>query len=300
MKILITGATGFIGQNLIKSLVNQDHTLTAIIRSNSDTTSIDPRVKIFYYSSDIAELEMLFQNHQFDGVIHLASLFLASHNPKDITPLIQSNIQFGTELLEVCKQTNVKWFLNTGTFWQHYESDSYNPVNLYAATKEAFEVIAKYYTQTSELIFTTIKLNDTFGPNDTRNKVFNLWQKIAASQESLDMSGGEQIIDISYIDDVIFAYDLLINQLGSSQKAELHNRAFALSSPERMSLKDLAVLYQKATDSQLNINWGKRPYREREVMLPWEHGEPVPGWKPQYSLTQAIQKTLMEHHNDPS
>lgn len=300
MRILVTGATGFIGQNLIKSLANQDHSLTVIVRNNSDTTFIDPRAEVFYYSGNISELETFFRNHQFDGVVHLASLFLASHNPQDITPLIQSNIQFGTELLEVCKQTQVKWFLNTGTFWQHYESDSYNPVNLYAATKEAFEVIAKYYTQTSELIFTTIKLNDTFGPNDTRNKVFNLWQKIATSQELLDMSGGEQIIDISYIDDVIQAYNLLINQLDTPKKAELRNRSFAVSSPERMSLRNLAELYQKATNSQLNINWGKRPYREREVMLPWEHGEPIPGWKPQYSLTQAIQKTLMELQNDPS
>lgn len=299
MKILVTGATGFIGQNLIKSLVNQEHSLTTIVRANSDITSIDPRIKIFYYSGNISELETLFQNHQFDGVVHLASLFLASHHPKDIIPLIQSNIQFGTELLEVCKQTQVKWFLNTGTFWQHYESDSYNPVNLYAATKEAFEVIAKYYVKTSNLIFTTIKLNDTFGPHDTRNKVFNLWQNIAISQEILDMSSGGQIIDISYIDDVVQAYNLLINQLNSSQKAKLNNRSFALSSQERMSLKDLAELYQKVTGSVLNIQWGERPYREREVMVPWEHGEPVPGWKPQYTLAQAIQKTFMEHFNDP-
>lgn len=295
MKILVTGATGFIGRNLIKRFVNQDYSLTAIVRSNSNTTFIDSNVEVFYYSGDTSELETFFRNHQFDGVIHLASLFLASHNPKDIAPLMQSNIQFGTELLEVCKQNQVKWFLNTGTFWQHYESDSYNPVNLYAATKEAFEVIAKYYTQTSDLVFATIKLNDTFGPNDTRNKVFNLWQKIAASQESLEMSGGEQIIDISYIDDVVDAYCLLIKELNSPQRAKFHNRSFVVSSKERMSLRDLAELYQNATHSKLNINWGQRPYREREVMRPWEGGEPVPGWKPKYSLAQAIQKTLMEH-----
>lgn len=299
MKILLTGSTGFIGQNLIKHLLDEHHSIITLIRPDSNTSALDKRASTVVYSGKIDDLITLFQNEHFDGVIHLASLFLAAHKSEDIFGLIHSNIQFGTELLEVCKQTQIKWFLNTGTFWQHYESDSYNPVNLYAATKEAFEVIAKYYTQTSELIFTTIKLNDTFGPNDTRNKVFNLWQKIALSQESLDMSGGEQIIDISYIDDVVQAYDLLINQLNSPHKAKLNNRSFAISSPERMSLRDLAELYQKTTNSQLNINWGQRPYREREVMLPWEHGEPIPGWKPQYTLTQAIQKTFMEHQNDP-
>lgn len=295
MKILVTGATGFIGQNLVKVLLDKKYEVHCVVRANSDTSNINQKVKVFKYDENIDSLIEYFNQENFDGVIHLASLFLASHTKDDISNLISSNIKFGTELLESCKQSSTKWFINTGTFWQNYENESYNPVNLYAATKEAFEVMAKYYTQTSDLIFTTIKLNDTFGPNDTRNKVFNLWNKIAKIGETLEMSAGEQIIDISYIDDVISAYEVLIAHLNSHQKEDFKNKTFAVSSNERMSLKELAKVYEDATNTKLNINWGARLYREREVMIPWENGKVIPNWKPKYTLKEAIKKTIGEN-----
>lgn len=70
-------------------------------------------------------------------------------------------------MLEACKKAETKWFLNTGTIWQNYnvsdKSDEYNPVDLYAASKQAFITMAKYYTETSKLRFCTLKLCDTYG-----------------------------------------------------------------------------------------------------------------------------------------
>lgn len=293
MKILVTGATGFIGKNLVAKLAENEHEIFAIVRENGDTSCIDKGVKIYPYNGDINTLIELFKEEKFDGVIHLASHFLAAHNPNDISSLIASNIQFGTELLEASKSSDVTWFINTGTFWQNYEDESYNPVNLYASTKEAFENIAKFYTQTSDLIFTTIKLNDTFGPNDSRAKVFNLWTKIAKSGERLSMSGGEQIIDISYIDDVINAYMQLVNLL-EENAIQYSNKIYVVTNQERSSLKDLAKTFEKATDTKLNIDWGGREYRDREVMSPYSLGEVVPGWKQRYPLEEAIRKTVKE------
>lgn len=292
MKILITGATGFIGQNLIKLLLKKGYEIHCIIRFNSDISKINNNAQIFKYDENISSLQNYFLKENFDGIIHLASLFLAMHTKDDISNLINSNIKFGTELLEACKASNIKWFINTGTFWQNYNTEEYNPVNLYAATKEAFEIIAKYYTETSNLIFTTIKLNDTFGPNDTRNKIFNLWNNIAKSGEILEMSEGKQIIDISYIEDVVIAYEILINHLSSNKNIEFNNKSFVVTSNDRMNLKDLSNYFEKATNTKLNIKWGSKSYREREVMVPFEKGEIVPTWEQKYSLKEAIKRTI--------
>jgi nucleoside-diphosphate-sugar epimerase len=294
MKILVTGATGFIGQNLIKLLLDKDYEIHCIVRINSNISSIDKRAIIFKYDGNIDSLLEYCKDERFDGVIHLASLFLSSHTKDNISGLISSNIQFGTELLEASKETNIKWFINTGTFWQNYEDEEYNPVNLYAATKEAFKDIAKYYTETSGLVFTTIKLNDTFGPNDTRNKVFNLWKKIAKSGEALEMSEGEQIIDISYIEDVINAYEILINYLNLDENNEFKNKEFVITNNEKMSLKNLSKIFEEVTNSKLNIIWGARPYRDREVMIPYDNERIVPNWKQKYTLKEAIIKTIGE------
>lgn len=294
MKILITGATGFIGRNLVARLLHT-HEVHVIARIGSNVSFEEKRVSVFRYDGNVETLIAYFEQERFDGVVHLASLFLAAHTPADIPELIRSNVQFGAELLEASKVGGPKWFMNTGTYWQNYHNEMYNPVNLYAATKEAFNTIARYYTETSELIFTTIKLNDTFGPNDSRNKVFNLWAKIAKSGELLEMSAGEQIIDISYIEDIISAYALLIDHLGREGAGQFKNKTFGVSSNERMSLKELATLFEEATGNILNIKWGGRPYREREVMVPWENAEPVPGWRPKYTLKEAIMKSIGEN-----
>lgn len=294
MKILMSGATGFIGQNLVKALLDKEYEVHTILRADSDTSKIDTRAKLFRYNEDINTLINYFQNEAFDGVIHLASLFLATHTKENIAELISSNIKFGTELLEASKTAHTKWFINTGTFWQNYNNETYNPVNLYAATKEAFENIAKYYVETSDLIFTTLKLNDTFGPNDTRNKVFNLWSKIAKSGETLEMSAGEQLIDISYIEDIISAYTLLIEHLHSDKAIDFNKQTFAVKSNERLSLKELSKVFEEVANVKLNIKWGAKPYREREVMIPWENGQNIPNYKPNYTLKQAIKKTIEE------
>jgi nucleoside-diphosphate-sugar epimerase len=295
MKILVTGATGFIGQNLVKLLLDKKYDVHCIVRINSETSKLNSRSNIFKYDGNIDSLLNYFNKEKFDGVIHLASLFLANHTKGDIYSLISSNIKFGTELLEACKESSVRWFINTGTFWQNYENKEYNPVNLYAATKEAFENIAKFYTETSDLVFTTIKLNDTFGPNDTRNKIFNLWAKISKSGETLEMSSGQQIIDISYIEDVINAYAKIIEHLNSENKHEYINKEFIVTNNEKMSLKELSKVFEEVTDTKLNIVWGKRPYRDREVMIPYNQCKLVPGWKQKYSLKEAIQKTIGEN-----
>ncbi len=290
MKILFTGATGFIGTNLTQSL-SKKHELFALVRKSATIVNIENFTTILKYESN-TDLQKIFEQYHFDGVVHLASLYLRHHHIEDIDLLIDSNVAFGTKILEACKQNGVKWFLNTGTFWQHYNNEKYNPVNLYAATKEAFEKMAKYYTETSNLIFVTLKLNDTFGPNDTREKIFNLWDKIAKTGETLDMSDGEQIMDICYIDDVVNAYDILINHLSSNDAYKLKNKTFAVKSKERVSLKELAKIYEECTGKKLKINWGAKAYSKREVMIPWENGEKVPGWEPKFSLKDAICETV--------
>jgi nucleoside-diphosphate-sugar epimerase len=294
MKLLITGATGFIGQNLIKNLMSHNINIHIVVRQNSDISNFSENISVFKYDEKIDSLIYYFENEKFDGVIHLASLFLATHNNSDISNLINSNIKFGTELLEASVKSNVKWFLNTGTFWQNYENEDYNPVNLYAATKEAFENIAKFYTQTSNLIFTTIKLNDTFGANDTRNKVFNLWYKIFKNDEVLGMSAGNQIIDISYIDDVTNAYSTMIDNLNKDDKSIYNHKTFVVTNNQKPTLKELSKIFEDVIDNKLKINWGDREYRHREVMQPFSQGITVPNWKQQYSLKDAITITLKD------
>jgi CDP-paratose synthetase len=291
VSLLVTGGTGYIGKEFIKAFYS-DYDIVALVRSSSDISQLEGigcKIEKFDSFEDIKDV---FESYAISGVVHFASHVIIEHNSNDIKNLINGNIEYGVYLLELSKNYNTKWFINTGTFWQHYLGGDYNPVNLYAATKEAFEKIALFYTETSNLIFTTIKLNDTFGPNDERLKVFNLWSEYSKSGEPLDMSRGEQIIDISFIEDVVSAFGVMVDNLQGKNRKLFNNKCYVVSSNQRMNLKEMARVFEQVTGRRLNINWGKRDYRDREVMIPVSVFEIVPNWKQKYSLEDAIIKSI--------
>lgn len=292
MKILITGATGFIGTHLRRRL-RKEYELVALIRPTTDTASLkNERIGTLVFDGDVKQLSENLLDQDIKGIVHLASLYLKTHKPEEVQSLVESNVLFPTQLLEASVASSVKWFLNTGTFWQHYQDKSYSPVNLYASTKQAFIDVAQYYSETSALKFITLKLSDTFGPGDTRPKIFNLWKKHAETGETLKMSAGEQLMDINYIDNVTDSFATLIRLLQSDP--ESLNAEYAVSNGTTYSLRELALLFEETTGKNVPIVWGAFPYREREVMKPWSLGEAVPGWSPKVSIDEGIKRTFKD------
>lgn len=294
MNILITGATGFIGRNLVKKLLNEDHNIFCILQQNTKNPFDEKIVKsILLDEESIASSALFFTENNIEGIIHLASYVLSgNHHSCQIGDIIDSNIKFGTFVLEAAVKSNVKWFINTGTYWQNFQNENYSPVNLYAASKQAFEDMAKFYYETSRLNFCTLRLFDTYGRNDTRPKIFNLWSKIAETGEVLNMSPGEQIIDISYIDDIVDAFSLLIDYLHNDSPLIQKGDVFFLKSPDRYSLKELSSIFENVTSSKLNIQWGGRAYKEREIMNPYDKGKTIPNFHHKVSIEEGLTKSF--------
>lgn len=291
MKLLITGATGFIGTHLVEKLY-KEHDVHILIPP-SLTYSLPGNVEAFEFSDNISALHRYLQENNIEGIVHLASLFIAQHQPEQIKDMILSNVYLGTAVLEAMEKTEVKWVLNTGTYWQNYKHDKkeYCPVNLYAASKQAFIDMAAYYVETSDVKFVTLKLSDTFGRGDTRRKILAVFKEIAASGEELCMSTGEQYIDILHIDDVISGFVHLMHLLHTNTTL---NPEYVLAAKQRYTLKQIAAIYEKVSRKKLNIVWGGRAYRKREVMIPWTKGTVLPGWEPAFTLEQGITEFINE------
>lgn len=288
---LVTGATGFIGSNLIRRLLKDGWETHIITRPNSDLSILGTSVSevtVHLHDGTTEGTSDIVKSSNPTVVFHLASLFLAQHMPKDVVSLINSNVLFSSQLLEAMSLNKVRYLINTGTAWQNFENAEYNPVCLYAATKQAFEAIIEFYTQVSGLSAITLKLHDSYGPDDVRAKLFTLLRRVSISGEALLMSPGEQLLDLVYIDDILDAYMLAADML-LLDKVEKHT-SYVVSADEPIKLKDLVAMYGKTVSRSLNIEWGARPYRPREVMVPWNLGTRMPGWQPKVSLLDGITK----------
>jgi nucleoside-diphosphate-sugar epimerase len=288
---LLTGATGFIGGHLARALLKEGWDLHVIVRPEFGSATLEdilPQLHLHTHDGSTEQLLQIVADCSPDVVFHLASLFLAQHSPSDIAQLVQSNVTFATQLTESMVQNNSWRLINTGTSWEHYESAAYNPVNLYAATKQAFQSILAYYLATTPLKAITLKLFDTYGPGDPRPKLFALLQKVAAEGKPLAMSQGEQLIDLVYIDDIVRAYLMAADCLLAGEV--VGHEQYAVSSGKPLRLRELVELYSKVTGKKLPIQWGARPYRQREVMIPWHNGTALAGWRPEVDLIEGIRR----------
>ena len=293
-RALVTGATGYIGLNLAKRFVAEGWDVHVVVRPTAKLDALDPirpSITIHQHDGSTRDMIRLVGDARPDVVFHLASLFLAQHRPEDVEALISSNLLFSTQLAEAMAANEVKHLINTSTSWQHYENAEYNPVNLYAATKQAFEDILSFYINAHGLKVMTLTLFDTYGPDDPRPKLISLLWKTALNQEALAMSPGEQLIDLVHIEDVIGAFlhsaDLVIDQ------HEGHMQ-YGISSGKPIRLIDLVAEFEEVTGLKLPIAWGRRPHRQREVMVPWTNYMTLPEWQPRVPFAKGIQQAYPE------
>jgi nucleoside-diphosphate-sugar epimerase len=294
---LITGGTGYLGRNLTKNLLDKGWEVNLVVRDLSNLNTYGSYLKgarTHIYDGDLNSLIKILNANRPAVVFHLAAKVVSHHKFDNINDIYKSNILFGSQLLEAMRICNLKKIVNTGTFWQYYDGVEYNPVSLYAASKQAFEDILKYYAYAENFEVITLTLFDNYGPDDTRPKLFPMLNKSALSKELVKMSAGEQYIDIVYIDDVVEAYKAAGLILLSG--VDLNYKNYVVSSFEPIKLRDLVEIYLELAPIKPNILWGARPYRDREVMFPWSAGTHLPGWRPKTGLREGM-KRIVPHLN---
>lgn len=289
-RALVTGASGFVGAALVRRLLAEGWEVHVLLRASSSAAGLAPQARQHRHDGSTLQLIDIMRTAAPQVVFHLASLFLAAHQPQDVERLINANLLFSTQLAEAMAACGVRQLVNTGTSWEHYEDAPYNPVCLYAATKAAFAALLRYYVEVHGLRVVTLKLFDTYGAGDTRPKVLNLLKRVANEGMALAMSPGEQLVDLVYIDDVLDAYLLACGQLATQARPM---EEYGVSSGQPLPLKDIAALYAQVSGKPLAIDWGGRPYREREVMVPWHSYRGLPGWRPRVTLAEGL---ALFHH----
>ena len=278
-KLVITGGTGYIGSQLIRDLSTQ-YDVFVLTRNNShaNTTNV-----IFHKFESAADIEILFKTHQIDSVIHLASKTEYNSSIESIPEFINSNITFGSILLEIMTKNGCKKLINASTFWQEFSSSEKLPICFYAATKSAFEKIIDYYTLDQKLSAISLKLFDVYGPRDPRPKVFQQVKLNWTQDVETKLSSGEQLIYFTHINDVVSGIQTILNTNTFTAGQHLHFdlRGFA------HSLKSAVTIFCETQKILPQLGWGKSYGRKNQIFNP-VLGELIPNWKPKIDIYEGF------------
>lgn len=280
-RVLVTGATGFLGRSLTRGLLDDGHAVAVVQRAQS--LPADSRCTRIEWDGDATKFVDAMEAWKPKRMFHLATHFVSQHGTQDLPNLIDANIALGTALME-CAQRAGSQVVLTGSAWQHFGGAAYDPVSLYAATKQALLDIAVFYKQRGVDV-REITFFDTYGPGDDRGKLVPSLLGAAASGQRLNMSSGHQLIDLIYVSDAV---DALIATTQAPAVKDMESARFVARSRQPISIKALVDEVQRVVQRRLSIQWGVRPDRPREMIHDWDFGQPVPNWNPSVSLHQGL------------
>lgn len=282
--IFITGANGFLGASLVKHFLGAGHEVVAVIRADGARNNLtNLNCQIIEYDGSISSLQAHLNANTI--VVHTASYYVAEHKEEDLPNLVNSNLKFGLNLLEAMRTSWTKNIINIGTAWQDYKGQERRPVNLYAATKQVFEDILQYYCDAEDFCAISLRLNDTYGETDSRMKLLRLLILSALDGASLQMSDGFQKVNLLHIEDVCAA----IYQATTMVSRQSGFDYFNLCSKDEFTLRELVDYIESIIMLKINIDWGKREYRRREVMIPM-NVKPFELLTTQITLKQGIER----------
>lgn len=278
-KVLVTGGDGFVGGSLVTRLLSVGADVTVLRRGtrNGGHRAAPPGVGI----CTLEELEAE-KTFEFDSVFHLATHYVFEHSHEDCSSLVASNVELIMRVGDLAmRSVQSVSLVNISTFMQHHEGRPYQPTCLYAATKQAAEVILQYFSLVPNLTVKTLVFPHIYGEHDQRSKLLNLLIRCAETSTAMELSSGEQVMDLVHIDDAVEA---LMNV------ALLPSGRWSISSGREIRVRELVSLIERHSGKTLNVTYNANKDRAMDQYHLWHSAEPLPGWTPRVELEKWLAK----------
>ena len=324
MKILVTGAAGFIGFHMCKALIADGHDVYGLDNLNAyydvrlkysrleklgikkrnliEGKSIAGRKGFTFFFLDLldgANLSGLFSDIRPEIVIHLAAQAGVRHSIHHPQSFIDSNVQGFFNVLEACRRFPVDHLVyassssvyGSNTKIPFRESDHTNhPVSLYGATKKAGEVIAHSYASLYKIPTTGLRFFTVYGPWGRPDMAYYKFADLIMQDEAIDVyNDGHMERDFTFVDDITHGIQGLIEHPPAAE-GELH-RIINIGRSQPVNLLTFIETLEKHLGKVANKHY--MPIQSGDVPSTWADTtalQEITGYAPSVDLEEGIRK----------
>lgn len=302
-KVLITGATGFVGANLVRMALKEGSDVYIITRRESNKWRIeDTLANIAEYNADFNVdlldyngLKCIISRIKPEIIYHTAT-YGGRPNQKDSIRIVQTNLIGTINLVNACKKFGFDLFVNTGSSSEYgikektmQEEDLLKPVNDYGVSKSAATQYCQAIAENEDLPIVTLRLFSPYGSYEEPARLIASVILSCLRRNKPKISSPNFVRDFVYIKDVLDAYEKL------SDIPQLSGEIINIGSGKQCTVGDVAnkIIELSGCDIKLETGmpqgWPNEPKK-------WEadisKANDILGWKPKYDLERGLAETI--------
>lgn len=293
MKILLTGATGFLGSALALHWLNAGHDVALLLRPTSTTKRLQGLETSFTIGRDTTDrgLAAFVKDTKPEVVVHTACAY--GRQGETSVQLLDTNLRLGLVISEALAALGQPVsFINTG---------SALPPNVshYAISKQQFSQWGRLFAAQSNgrLKFINVLLQQMYGPGDDPSKfAMTVLYACRRNDPELRLTSGEQTRDCIYLDDAVSAYDTLLTQHHELDAA----LDIEVGTGVAPTIRQFVETAHRLIESQTKLLFGAVPYRPNEAMHCVADIRRMTqlGWTPAFDISAGLRKTIELEFNE--